>query len=77
MQLPNKVYDVLKWIGLIVLPALGTLYATLGAAWGFPYIEPIKTTCLALSAFIGAVIGVSTSAYNKAVTNADESTTNK
>ena len=75
MMLPNKVYDVLKWIALIVLPALGTLYATLGAAWGFPYIEPIKTTCLALGVFLGTILGVSTSTYNKSKSSPDDDET--
>ena len=59
MKLPDKVYNVLKWIALIVLPALATLYATIGKAWGLPYIEPICITLTALSTFIGTLIGVS------------------
>lgn len=66
MQLPDRVYDIVKWIALIVLPAFGAFYATIGAAWGLPYVEPIKTTVLALGVFIGACIGVSThNYYNK------------
>ena len=72
MMLPNNVYDWLKWIALIVLPALGTLYATLGVTWGFPYVEQIKTTCLALGVFIGTIIGVSTMNYNKTQNKEDE-----
>lgn len=63
MQLPDRVYDIVKWIALIVLPAFGAFYATIGAAWGLPYVEPIKTTVLALGVFIGACIGVSTHYY--------------
>lgn len=65
MMFSNKVYDVLKWIAVIVLPAFGTFYATIGPAWGLPYVEPIKTTALALGLFIGACIGISTHNYNK------------
>lgn len=65
MKLPDKVYNVLKWIALIVLPALATLYATIGKAWGLPYIEPICITLTALSTFIGTLIGVSHLAIKK------------
>ena len=41
MIMPNKVYDVLKWIAQIVLPALGTLYFTMAGIWGLPYGKQI------------------------------------
>lgn len=65
MQFPDKVYDVLKWVSMIVLPALGTFYATIGAAWGLPYVEPVKTTLFALGVLLGACIGISTANYRK------------
>lgn len=65
MKLPNKVYDVLKWICLIVLPAVAVLYGTLGNTWGLPYVEQICITINAVATFIGVVIGVSTMTYNK------------
>lgn len=66
MKLSNKVYDVLKWVALIVLPALATLYAVLSAIWGLPFGEQIPATITAIDTFIGALIGVSTAKYNKA-----------
>ena len=65
MQFPDKVYNVLKWISMIVLPALGTFYATIGAAWGLPHVEPVKTTLFALGVLLGACIGISTHNYYK------------
>jgi hypothetical protein len=65
MKLSNKAYDFLKWFSLIFLNAFGTFYATIGAAWGLPYIEEVKTTCFGLGLFIGACIGISTVNYNK------------
>lgn len=65
MKLPNNVYDFLKWFALIALPAFGTFYAVVGTTWGLPYVEPIKTTCLALGTLIGACIGVSSANYYK------------
>jgi len=61
----NKVYDVLKYIAQIVLPALGTLYFALSAIWGLPYGEQVVGTITAIDAFLGAILGVSTYQYNK------------
>jgi len=61
----NKVYDVLKFIAQIVLPALGTLYFALASIWGLPYGEQIVGTITAIDAFLGAILGISTSHYNK------------
>lgn len=63
--LDNKTYDLLKWIAMIVLPALGTLYFALASIWGLPYGEQIVGTITAIDAFLGALLGVSTNRYNK------------
>lgn len=61
----NKVYDVLKYIAQIVLPALATLYFALSQIWGLPYGEEIVGTITAIDAFLGALLGISTMIYNK------------
>lgn len=61
----NKVYDILKYIAQIVLPALGALYFALSAIWGFPYEEQIVGTITAIDAFLGALLGISTAQYKK------------
>lgn len=61
----NKVYDILKAIALVWLPALGTLYFTLAGIWGFPYAEAVVNTIVAVDTFLGAVLGISTIQYNK------------
>ena len=61
----NKTYDILKWIAQIVLPAIGTLYFALGSIWGLPYVEQIVGTITAIDAFLGALLGISSSRYNK------------
>ena len=63
-MLKNKVYDVLKWLVIIVLPAVSVLYTSLAETWGFPYPEQIAKTSAAVSLFLGAVLGVSTATYN-------------
>ena len=61
----NKMYDVLKWIAMVVLPAIGTLYFALAGIWGFPYGEEVVGTITAIDAFLGALLGISTVQYNK------------
>lgn len=63
----NKVYDALKWIAMYLLPALGTLYFALASIWGLPYGEQIVGTITAIDTFLGVILGISTSQYNKRV----------
>ena len=61
----NKVYDVLKFIALTVLPALATLYAALSAIWGLPYGKEIVGTITAIDTFLGAILHISSANYKK------------
>ena len=63
MKLSNKVYDILKYVVTIGLPAVTTLWLTLASIWGFPYAEPIGATLGAITVFLGALIGVSSAKY--------------
>lgn len=65
----NKTYDVLKWIALVVLPALATLYSTIALIWGLPYGEAIAGTITAIDVFLGAILGISSIKYAKQVTS--------
>lgn len=65
MKLNNKVYDILKWIAMIVLPALGTLYFTLAGIWGLPYGEQVVGTITAIVTALGTILKISTAKYNK------------
>ena len=65
MKMSNKVYDVLKYIAQIVLPALATLYFALAKIWGLPYGAEITGTLAAIDAFLGALLKISTNQYNK------------
>lgn len=58
--LPDKLYNVLKWVGLMVLPALATLVQTVGVAVGFGYADVVATIITAVGTFIGVIIGAST-----------------
>lgn len=63
--LTDKTYDILKWVALVLLPALGTLYFALAGIWGFPYGEQIVGTITAIDTFLGVILGISTVQYNK------------
>lgn len=57
--IPSRVYDILKWLGLIVLPALALFVGTVGPAWGWTHVDAIVITLNALGILAGALIGVS------------------
>lgn len=61
----NRMYDILKYIAQIVLPALGTLYFALSTIWGLPYGEQVVGTLTAIDAFLGALLGISTAQWKK------------
>lgn len=63
----NKVYDVLKWVTLVALPATTALWLTLANIWGFPYAEAIGATLAAITTFLGALLGISSYNYNKSL----------
>jgi len=61
----NRVYDTLKFIAQIVLPALATFYVTLASLWNLPYAEQISGTIMAIDTLMGAVLMISSSNYKK------------
>lgn len=65
MKMNNAVYDVLKWIALILLPALATFYAAISAVWGLPYTEQVVGTITAVDTLLGTLLKVSSDNYKK------------
>ena len=65
MRLNSKVYDILKWITMIVLPACATAYVGLAAIWGWPYADQVAKTTAVICTLLGALLGISTAQYNK------------
>lgn len=63
MKFNDRVYDILKWIALVVLPACGTLYGALAPTWGWAYAEQIVYTITAVDTFLGALLGISNLQY--------------
>lgn len=66
MKMSDKTYNILKWIAMVLLPAIGTLYFALAGIWNFPYGEQIVGTVTAVDTFLGVILGISTAQYNKA-----------
>ena len=65
MKLKDTVYDILKWVCLLLLPAVSVLYSTLAGVWNWPFAHEITVTLDAVAVFLGAVIGISTYQYNQ------------
>ena len=63
--LNDRVYDVLKWIAMLLLPALATLVEVVFTIWGIPYGQQISATIVAFDAFLGALLGISSIQYKK------------
>lgn len=65
MIIPDKIYNILKWVAIIALPALSVFYFTISQIWGLPYGTEVSATIDALALLIGALIGVSNYNYKK------------
>ena len=65
MKLNDKVYDILKWVAILFLPALALLIKTVFQIWGIPFGEEIGATIIAIQVFLGAILGVSSMNYKK------------
>ena len=63
MKMSNETYDLLKKVALYFLPALATLWLTIGKIWGIPYTTEIGATLTAIDVFIGACLGISSKNY--------------
>ena len=72
MKLNDKLYDLLKWITMVVIPALTTAYVGLSAVWGWPYATEIAKTSAVVCTLLGALRGISTATYNKEQQSEDE-----
>lgn len=67
MIIPDKVYNILKYVCLVALPAITALWVGLGKIWGFPYVAEIAGTLSLIDAFMGTMLGISTHNYNKKI----------
>lgn len=61
----DKLYNILKYVALIFLDALGVAYESLANVWSLPFGDEVMKTCTILSILLGSLIGVSSYSYNK------------
>lgn len=61
----NRMYDILKNIALIVIPALAIFWTTIGETWGIPFTPQVTATISAVGVLLGAILKISTHYYNK------------
>ena len=67
MKLSDKVYDTLKWLCILGLPALSTLYSSLAARWGLPCGEQVSGTISDIGVFLGVILGLFSVEYNRRI----------
>lgn len=65
MKMKNETYDVLKWVAMLLLPALATLISALGTIWGLPWAPQVSDTIVAVNAALAMILGISTINYQK------------
>lgn len=63
MKFSNRIYDILKDIAQLWIPALSALYAALANVWGLPYSAEVVGTLAAVDAFLGAILKISNAQY--------------
>ncbi len=73
--IPDKLYDILKWVAIIVMPALATFVVGLGGIWSVPYAGQIAATVTAIGVLLGALLGLSSVKYGNSTTNTPSGTT--
>lgn len=69
----NQVYNVLKPVVTIALPALATLYVALAQIWGLPNPVGVVATITALTTFLGVFLGISATSWNNSSAKYDGS----
>lgn len=68
MKFPDHIYDILKYLAQVGLPALATLVFSLGPIWDLPNADEITKTIVAVNVFLGALLVLNQVRWN----NSDE-----
>ena len=69
--LPQKVYETLRWVVIIVIPAAITLYGVIGNTCNIPHTDIVLTIAGAVDVFLGTIFGISKLNYSKRISNSD------
>lgn len=62
--LNDRTYEILEWVARVLLPAVATLYGTLGSIWGLPNVTAVVGTIVAVDAFLGVFLGFAQKSYD-------------
>ena len=62
--LSDALYQKLKFLALVLIPALSTLYFSLGGVWNLPNVTEVIGSMTAVDTFLGVILGLSTRSYN-------------
>lgn len=57
--LPNHVYDAIKFVVTVIMPAVSVLYVGLAGIWGWPFADEVSRTIAVVYTFLCAVMGIS------------------
>ena len=65
-MIPNKIFDLLKWIAIVCLPSISTFIVVISRIWNWADLGSlIAQTITAVAVLLGALLGISTIQYNK------------
>ena len=59
----NRTYDIIKYVALLIIPALATFVNAVGIVWGIPYTNEATATLTAFGVFLGATLGITSKNY--------------
>jgi hypothetical protein len=62
-RLSERAFTILKWITMVFLPAVATLYLMLADTWGLPYPQQIAATIGALVVFLGLFLEINSAQF--------------
>jgi hypothetical protein len=71
-MLSDRVYNVLKWVGLVCIPGVAWFVGQVGPRWGMSNVDAVVTTLNSAGTLLGVLIGVSTIQYNNGAGNGSQ-----
>jgi hypothetical protein len=71
-MITGKLYDMLKWVAQVILPAIATLYFTLAGIWNLPNGQQVIGTITAVDLFLGLILGISQTNFQKTIEDGGE-----
>ena len=57
--LPDDLYDAIKWIVTVCMPAATVAYVALAGVWGWPMADQIERTAIIIYTLLCSLMGIS------------------